>query len=216
MKEKLSSLATAVLVLCALVITGLTVRRELLSAPTTAATRQGVPVQNWRSTLAQPLLPAAPPVEIVVLADYTCRFCRQLETALDSLQAEMGPRVQVTNLHYPLRPAGTGFTAAVASECAALQGRRPAYHRALYAHQDVLGSVAWDTLARAAGIPDLDTFRACVREQRTASVVRQHHARGEALGMSGTPTWLVNGTLYVGGASYAEVVQRVRRATRIS
>jgi protein-disulfide isomerase len=212
-KEKLSGLSTAVLVACAVVITGLNVKRELFSAPAADAPRQGVAVQSWRSVLGQPAPPADAPVEIVVLADYTCRYCRQLETVLDSLQAEMGPGVQVRNLHYPLQATGTGFTAAVASECAALQQRGSEYHRVLYTHQDRLGIVAWDTLAGVAGVPDLDDFRACVGEQRTADEVRRQRARGEALGVAGTPTWLVNGVQYVGGAPYAELVARVRRAS---
>jgi protein-disulfide isomerase len=214
-KEKLTFLTTAVLVVCAVVITGLNVRRELFPRhDAQGQRRQGAMVENWRELVGAPRLGSAAEVELVVFADYTCQYCRQLDAALDSLQSTAGSRVQVRTLHFPLQPTGPGFTAAVAFECAALQRRGPAYHRLLYANQDVLGVIPWDSLAVLAGVPDRDTFRTCIREERTAGTVRSDRTRGEALGISVTPTFLMNGRLYVGGSSYAELVGRIERASQ--
>ena len=130
------------------------------------------------------------------------------------MRAALGAEVRIRYLHFPVDPGGTGFAAAVASECAAGQKRGPAYHRLLYAHQDALGVLPWDSLAALAGVPDRRAFDACVREQRTADVVRRDRARGQALGIAATPTFLVNGRLYVGGATYAELLARIRRSPR--
>lgn len=212
MKERILNLLTGVMVVCALTVVALLVRRELFSAPAAPAPAQGVPVPGWQALVGVPAAHSPRQVQLVVFADYTCTFCRQLQGAVDSLQSTPGADVRVTYLHYPLRPGGTGFSAAVAAECAGLQQREAAYHRLLYAYQDRLGALPWDSLAALAGVGDRAAFNACVRGQATAAAVRAQRARGEVVGIEGTPTYLVNGRLYVGGRTYAELLAEVRNA----
>ncbi|HEX2191549.1 MAG TPA: thioredoxin domain-containing protein [Longimicrobiaceae bacterium] len=210
MKDKLATLATAVLVLSALVVAGLVARMELRpdGRPLPA---QGTMVANWRDVLGEPPGEARDEVLLAVFADYTCTFCRDTEAALDSLQAASGRRVRIRQVHFPLRPDGVGFRAAVAAECAKLQGAGPAYHRLLYRHQAALGTLPWDSLAVLAGVPRPDAFRACLGDARAADAVRRDRRRGEAVGVALTPTLLVDGRMYLGAAGYAELARRVER-----
>lgn len=211
-KERILDLLTGVMVVCALAVVGLLARRELFSAPSVAPPAQGVPVAGWEALAGVDAGGSPRQVQLVVFADYTCRFCRQLEGALDTLQATLGGDVRVVRLHYPLRPGGTGFQAAVAAECAGLQQRKAAYHQLLYAHQDQLGTLPWDSLAAMAGVGDRAAFNACVRDEATAAAVRAQRAQGEAVGIEGTPTFLVNGRRYAGGRTFAELLAQVRNA----
>jgi protein-disulfide isomerase len=210
-KDRLATLATALLVLAALVIVGLVARMEL--RPDRPAP-QGTLVANWRDVLGEPAGEGRAEVLVAVFGDYTCTFCRQTEAALDSLRAAPGLPVRIRQVHFPLRTGGVAFTAAVAAECAGLQGAGGAYHRLLYRHQASLGTLSWDSLGVLAGVPRRDAFRACLRDSRTAAAVRRDRRRGKDMGVVLTPTIVVDGRVYFGAAGYDELASRVAWSMR--
>lgn len=73
---KLNNLVLYVLVLCALVTTGLVVRRELMSPPPTAQAIPSKPTfrKDWQDALQHGIRigPAHAPVQLVEFADFQC------------------------------------------------------------------------------------------------------------------------------------------------
>ncbi|HEU0016629.1 MAG TPA: DsbA family protein [Longimicrobium sp.] len=215
-KETLSNAATVVLVACALTVTGLVVRRELFAgapAPAPAAANPGTQdreIRGWESIAAEGTAIGRPeaPIKIVEFSDFQCPFCAVVRTKLDSLVARAPDRVQIVYRHLPLTSIHPHATkAAVASECAAQQGRFKPYHDALFAGQKAIGTRTWGDYAREAGVPDLARFGRCVDGDETAARVARDAAVAERLELKGTPVFLFDGQLVV-GRSGAEKVER--------
>lgn len=121
--------------------------------------------------------------------------------------------VAVVYRHFPIEATHAhARTAALASECAAAQERFEAFHRALFRDQPLIPSRKMDEFAAMAGVPDIAAFRTCLREERFAARIAEDVSAGERLGVSGTPTLLVNGRLTVGAPSLSALEAMVREA----
>lgn len=100
-----SSAATAILVMCALVITGLLVRRELAPSPA-----KELDVHSIDSGLARRLLegghlvgPESASLKIVEFGDMQCPFCARAQSLVDSVVSLFDGQVAVVFRQYPLR-----------------------------------------------------------------------------------------------------------------
>jgi protein-disulfide isomerase len=117
-----NNIVLSVLLLCALVTTGLVVRRELVSDSPTVQTIQSDPtfLKDWRETLQQGIRvgPAGAPVQIVEFADFQCPYCARFEKRLTEIRRRHGDKVAVTFVHSPLASHDQAERAARAVECA--------------------------------------------------------------------------------------------------
>jgi len=139
------------------------------------------------------------PLELVMYGDFQCPFCNAAQPILRRVRDRLAGRLRFAFRHFPLSEVHPDAQrAAEASEAAAAQGAFWAMHDALYAARGELGLPA--VLAAAAG-PDLDVERvraelaAGTHAERVAEDVRS----GSAAGVTGTPTFFVNGRRHDGG-----------------
>jgi protein-disulfide isomerase len=114
---------------------------------------------------------------------------------LKALRERHPKDVAIVYRHFPLSYHPHAKPAARASWCAGRQGRFEAYHDALFAHQDSLGTVAWTLLASRAGVPDSAGFERCIANDDPVAMIERDIAEAGRLGVSGTPTLLVNDQL---------------------
>lgn len=201
-KEWLQHIATGVLVFCALAVTALVVRRELFSGEvmTMVAPPNAPVVDDWEAyaSSGHRMGPVYAPVTFVEFSDFQCPACRVLASSLDTLRARYGDKVRVVYRHFPLKSHHHAVAAARASECAAAQGRFKPFHDALFARQDSVGLVPWTRFARDAAIPELPAFEACMQQAGPLAALDRDTAAGNRLGVSSTPTLLINGRQVVG------------------
>lgn len=193
-------LAFRVLVLCAVVVTGLLVRREFFS-PGSAQARSSLQVEpNWQSYVSSEMIYGAhdAPTTIVEFGDYECPACRILQVYLDSLLS-LGKDFHVAYRHFPIQGHRFAIPAARASQCAADQGRFKQMHRLLYTAQDSLGLVPWWWYARMSGVKDSMAFEECLRSEAAGRNLAQDTLAGQRLRIAGTPVLLI-GALRVNGA----------------
>ncbi|HEV7588668.1 MAG TPA: thioredoxin domain-containing protein [Longimicrobium sp.] len=206
---RVSTLYSVVVISCAVVITALVVRRELFppSAPRPGLAAESVP--NWRAfaSMGHRTGPANAPVTLVVFSDFQCPACKVLADEVRTLRERYPERFTVLYRHYPLPSHSQAVAAARASECAARQGRFAAYHDALFASQETLGYTPWQTFARSAGVPDVEAFQRCFSEPGRIEQLVRDVADGGRLGVTGTPTLLINGRRY-NGAPPLEVLEK--------
>ncbi|HEX6749149.1 MAG TPA: thioredoxin domain-containing protein [Longimicrobium sp.] len=213
-RNLLSNLATAVMVICALAVTGLLVRREFFAPPGRAGQPDMRPrrVDDWEALLAagQWMGRRDAPVRIVEFSDFQCPFCARAQPALDAVRRRHPDRVAVLYRHFPLdaihphaRPA------AVASECAAAQGRFEQFANLLFARQDSLGVTPWARFAREAGVRDSAAFERCLADPRTMEAVDRDVRAAQETEVQVTPTLIVNGTLRPGALTEAELEELV-------
>jgi protein-disulfide isomerase len=104
--------------------------------------------------------------------------------------------VSVIYRHYP----GHEFSvaAAIAAECAARSVRFEAMHDLLYAQAESIGKRPWARFAAEAGVSDTVAFSRCVRQRSTIDAIARDTLAATALGVDGTPTFLINDLAVVG------------------
>lgn len=206
MRERLEIATTAVLVGCALVVTALLGRRELLPRksdarpqPTLAAGHQHV---DWKSfeAVGRRVGPADAPATVLEFVDYECPACRAFSYELDSVIRDVDKthphQLATIFVHYPLRMHRFAKLAAHAVECSDFQGHFSSMQQILFSKQDSFGLKPWSTYAAEAGIRDTVRFQNCLKDTASARRVFLGLALAERLNLPATPTVLLNGSQY--------------------
>jgi protein-disulfide isomerase len=213
-KEWVANVATGVLVVCALVVTALIVRRELLASGPETVTSQRDYVQDWAdyARSGRVMGPADAAVTLVEFSDFQCPACRALAGSIRTVRERYPDELRVVYRHFPLKSHPHAIAAVRASECAGAQGRFEAFHDALYAEQDSIGELPWLHYARAAGVPDIRSFGQCAASAAPLATLHQDTTAARKLGVKVTPTILVNGVLINGAPPAATLEQIVEKA----
>lgn len=216
MPRMLSRLFDAGTFCCALVLTVLLVRREIVQPGGSSPPASRV-VPNWAELRrgGQRLGPASAPVTIVEFSDFQCPFCaRFARDVLAPARARYPAAISVMYRHWPLSIHRFATDAAIASECAARQGRFEQYHDALFATQDSIGAWSFQRFARIAGVPDLAAFTRCLSDAEAAARVSRDRRAAIAVGAAGTPTFIVNGVVLGAPLDAARLDSIVRASQR--
>ncbi len=217
-RDLYSDVLTGVLVGCALVVTAAVARREIFPPSAQGPDMTPRAVDNWAQLVSagQWLGRSDAPVKIVEFSDFECPFCARTHPIVEAVRRRHPDRVAVLYRHFPLdaihphaRPA------AVASECAAEQGRFGEFATLLFAQQDSLGVTPWPRFAARAGVTDSAAFERCVRESRTMPAVDRDAKVGAETKIEVTPTLVINGMLRHGAITEAELDSLVLHAPKM-
>jgi len=155
--------------------------------------------------------PRDAPVTVVEYGDFECPFCGQAEPVLRELLREFGD-VRYVWRHLPLNDVHPNTQlAAEAAEAAAEQGAFWEMHDLLLAHQDALGWRSLIDYAERLGL-DLERFTTDLREHVGAVKVAEDVDSADLSGVSGTPTFFVNGRRHYGAYDIASLSEAVRAA----
>jgi protein-disulfide isomerase len=199
--ERLSTIFTGVLVVCALMVTGMVVRREIFP-PARAGSGQPLPPLDvsarWSELTSKGhrIGPADAPIRVVVFSDFQCPFCASVQPTLREMRNRAASRIAILYRHFPLSAIHPfARQAAVAAACADAQQRFEPYHDRLFAEQDSIGVKPWAHFAKEAGVANLVTFESCVNQARLDADVERDLRLGQRLGVSGTPTFIVDGRM---------------------
>ena len=205
-----SNALTGIIALCCLVLTGTALQRQFFAPAPRSVVMGPEAVPDWSSYArdGQRMGPASARVTITEFSDYQCPFCKKFNTVLHQVRAAHPNDVAVVYRHFPLRQHEYARTAALASECAAAQGRFEAFTDTLYAAQGSIGERRWTAFASAAGIRDTIAFSTCVRDSTYDQRIRRDEAEGKRLKAHGTPTVLVNGWR-VNGPLTLDVIEKL-------
>lgn len=103
---------------------------------------------------------------------------------------------------------------AEAAACALDQGRFWEYHAAIFQHQRQSGYLTRDWLVELAGSLGLDpaAFGACLDNGTHAAAIEADFQSAIGMGITGTPTFLINGERLVGRRSYESFAQAIEAA----
>ena len=141
---------------------------------------------------------ATAPVTIIEFSDFHCPYCKAVQPALGQVLAKYGDKVKLVFRDYPvdvLHPQARA--ASEAARCATDQGKFWEFHDAMFAIGADATPATLDRLARNAGL-DLAAFTACRTSGKYKAAVQASNDEGAALGVSGTPTFFINGRILVG------------------
>jgi protein-disulfide isomerase len=109
------------------------------------------------------------------------------------LLEKYGSKIRFEYVQFPLQSIHAyAYKAALASECAADQGKFWEYVDLNYEKQEELPSAPYETWAQSLGL-NADTFHRCFASGIKGTAVDADIARGNALKVNSTPSYFVNG-----------------------
>jgi Na+/H+ antiporter NhaA len=155
--------------------------------------------------------PVDAPVTVVEYGDFECPYCGMAEPVLRELRREFGD-VRYVWRHLPLNDVHPqAQLAAEASEAAAAEGKFWEMHDLLLDHQDGLGPDDLIGYAQQLGL-DVERFTEDVRARIGAARVADDVDSADLSGVSGTPTFFINGRRHYGAYDIATLSAAVRAA----
>jgi Na+/H+ antiporter NhaA/protein-disulfide isomerase len=152
-------------------------------------------------------------VTLLEYGDFECSYCGQAEPVVRELLSAEGDDLSYVWRHLPLSDVHPNAQiAAEAAEAAAAQGAFWEMYDLLLTHQDQLTPRDLRRYAQELEL-DVERFVEDLRQRRHAARVSEDVASADASGVSGTPTFFVNGRRHQ-GVYDVETLTRVVRAAR--
>ena len=141
------------------------------------------------------------PVVLVEFADYQCPYCQKVNPQIQQLKKEYGDNLTVIFKDFPLPMHHGSEKAAEASRCAGQQGKFWEYHDVLFYSKQI----EVDALKEHARVLKLDgdRFDSCLDSGAEAGAVKKDLDEAKSLGLTGTPSFFVNGHFFSGVVDYA-------------
>ncbi|MEU8568391.1 DsbA family protein [Streptomyces pathocidini] len=154
-----------------------------------------------------------------VWCDLQCTDCRTALEDLRALRARYGDGLELRLRHFPLEKHRHAYAAAQAAEEAAERGRGWAYAEAVLGRAEELGVRGEKVLLEVASELGLDAeeIDTALIDGRHLLIVDADQAEGKAIGVTGTPTYVIGGERLDGGQSQDGLRARIEEiADRLS
>jgi Na+/H+ antiporter NhaA len=152
------------------------------------------------------------PVTLLEYGDFECPYCGRAETIVRELLADYGDDLRYVFRHLPLSDVHPhAQIAAEAAEAASAQGVFWEMHDLLFAHQGELTPLDLHRYAESLEL-DAERFADELRHRFYAARVRVDVLSADASGVSGTPTFFLNGRRHHGVYDVATLSAAVRAA----
>ena len=159
-------------------------------------------------------------VEIVEFSDFQCPFCQRFYNSayqeIKDKYIDTG-KVKFVYRHFPLQSHPDAQKAAEAAECAGKQGQFFPYHDLLFTKlQPNGGGLSVPELkqyARDLGL-DAGRFNSCLDNGETAGIVKADLDEARKIGVSGTPSFFINGEKVSGAQPFAAFEAVIERALK--
>ncbi|MBF0165789.1 MAG: DsbA family protein [Magnetococcales bacterium] len=144
---------------------------------------------------------AKAPVTIIEFSDFECPYCRRAQATLKKVQEAYGDKVRMVFRHYPLPFHAKAPKASEAAQCAADQGKFWPMHDLLFDDKTNLDPPELKKAAKTVGL-DQAVFDKCLESGKHGARVTADLADGKKLGVTGTPTFFINGVRVVGAQPF--------------
>lgn len=150
------------------------------------------------------------PFELVMYGDFECPFCLASQSVLERVRARLGEDLRFAFRHFPLDALHPqARRAAAAAEAAGAQGAFWEMYDALYALRGRLGEREILRAARLLGLDERRMARELADGIHDARIQEDLEA-GQAAGVTGTPSFFVNGVLHTEAFDAGSLVAALR------
>jgi Na+/H+ antiporter NhaA len=155
--------------------------------------------------------PEQAPVTLLEYGDLECPYCGQAESVIRELRADFGELRYVWR-HLPLNDVHPhAQLAAEAAEAAGAQGSFWDMHDLMFDHQDALR--VRDVLGYAQDLGlDMERFKAHLKKRKGAARIADDVESADLSGVSGTPSFFINGHRHQGAYDIATLSRAVKLA----
>ena len=145
-------------------------------------------------------------VTVVEFFDYNCGYCRRALPEVEKLlRSNNDARVVIKE--FPVLGQGSVF-AAKAALASAQQGKYAAFHHALNAAKTNLNEASVLQIAAEVGI-DTGQLRKDMQSETVARVLSKNRAIAQSLSINGTPSFVIDGVVLQGYASYKTLAEHI-------
>lgn len=144
------------------------------------------------------------PVTIVSFEDYQCPFCgRAFQQTFPLIKKDYIDKGKVKYVYrdFPLSFHPEAEPAAEAANCAGEQGKYWGMHDLIFQNQDTMGNAAYKQFAQQLGL-NTKQFNECLDTSKYSQEIQDDFNYGAQVGVSGTPTFFINGIRLVGAQPY--------------
>jgi protein-disulfide isomerase len=171
------------------------------------------------STEGSPLLgPQAAPIKIVEFSDFQCDYCAMVGLTLRQIREIYKDNVQIVWKNLPITSIHrNAMDAALAAQAAYKQGKFWEFHDKLFENQDQLDPESLKHYAAEVGL-NSSQFETDRQSSEAKRRVDEDITQAQSLGVTGTPTFFINGHLLVGTqplSKFADVINAELRRQNI-
>ena len=153
--------------------------------------------------------PKDAPITLVEFGDFHCPFCAKVSPTLQQLMGNYDGKIRRVYRHYPLSFHEGADRTHQATECAQEQGKFWEFYNGIFASKSPTYDDAWlEGVSKSAGL-DNKKFKKCLESGKYKDVVEKDIAKGNEVGVRGTPAVFVNGKLISGAHPYKTFEQAV-------
>ncbi len=150
------------------------------------------------------------PITIVEFSDFECPFCSRAEEAVKQVLEAYKGKVRVVYRDFPLPFHAKAQKASEAALCAGDQNKYWEMHEKLFANQQKLDLPDLKAHAKEVGV-DMGKFDQCLASGAKAGVVEASKKAGEAVGVTGTPAFFINGRPLTGAVPFDQFKEIIDR-----
>jgi protein-disulfide isomerase len=137
--------------------------------------------------------PSGAPVSIVKFEDFQCPYCKTVQPTYEELLKRYDGKVRLVHKDLPLDAIHPqARQAAEAARCAEEQGKFWEYHDKLYANSPKASVEELKSYAKEVGL-NAAAFDQCYGSEKFKAAVQKDLNDGAQLGVTGTPTFFING-----------------------
>lgn len=181
------------------------------TAPTqpTQPEPQAVNLDNWDLSDEPVMGEADAPVTIIEFSDFECPFCkRAVDQGVKEVISEYVDtgKAKLIFRHYPLPFHSSAQVAAEATECANEVGKFWELHDKIFENQGSMNKENIISWAKEVGVTDIET---CLDSGKYTDEVSNDMMEGQQAGVSGTPSFFINGKMIVGAQPFQAFAQLI-------
>ena len=158
-------------------------------------------------------------VTILAFSDFQCPFCGKVNPTVEELLKAYPNDVRVAFAMFPLDFHKDAPLAAQAALAAHEQGKFWQYHDLLFANQKAIQRADLEKYAEQLGL-NMAKFRAALDSKKYETTIATHLADGRKFGITGTPSFLINGRKFVGAQpteNFKKIIdEEIKRADALS
>lgn len=154
------------------------------------------------------------PVTFIAFEDFECPFCERFsQQTLPLIINEFvkSGKVRIVWKDFPLSIHSRAQEAHEAARCAWEQDKFWEYHDVIYDNQNNLGTNDLKRHAKNLGLNE-SQFSSCFDSGKYTDLIKEKVSEGTSIGVSGTPSFLINGRLVVGAQPYqtfADIINQI-------
>lgn len=142
---------------------------------------------------------ANPKVTVVEFSDFSCPLCKNSFTKIREIGLKYKKDVKIIYRDFPVFEHSLDL--ALSANCAGEQGLFWLMHDKLFQNQGVYEKAQLLELANQIGA-DIEKFDDCLTSQKYLKQIQENFTDGQNLGVTGTPTWFINGVKIAGDIPY--------------